>query len=329
MIAMAETKSHEAELSGMTEGVSSASLIAAAFGPGAVRRARPVLGPAYAREPAALQPAPPTEQTRLEDRVEITGATGPPPESNSPAAAYDAYGWPTAIPTDTQDPSSGTRNSAETVFTDEETQQVEDLKQGDSEVRRHEQAHISAGGQYVRGGARLEYETGPDGQRYATAGEVSIDTAEVANDPAATIRKMQAVRRAALAPAEPSATDRRIAAEAQAKANQARRDMQEKTGDEAPGQIDTGTHKLPGDAESGMGPAPRSAEGEPNTASRNEKSAGVKTLIERSTDGPANDREENAASSRVNRDTDVPRIRPPSPRYSSLDGTGGAVDMVA
>lgn len=48
---------------------------------------------------------------------------------------------------------------------------------------------------------------------YAVGGEVKIDTSKE-NDPQATIRKMQKVKRAALAPAQPSATDRNVAAKA-------------------------------------------------------------------------------------------------------------------
>ncbi len=95
----------------------------------------------------------------------------------------------------------------------EEQSRVRELKARDREVRAHEQAHVSAGGQHVRGGAHYSYEVGPDGKRYAVGGEVSIDTSEEGT-PEATIRKAQVVRRAALAPAEPSGSDRAIAAQA-------------------------------------------------------------------------------------------------------------------
>ena len=99
-------------------------------------------------------------------------------------------------------------------LTQEEVQELANLKKRDREVRAHEQAHISAGGQYVRGGARFDYQKGPDGKRYAVGGEVSIDTSKVSGDPEATARKMQAIRRAALAPASPSGQDRSVAAKA-------------------------------------------------------------------------------------------------------------------
>ncbi|MEJ3808365.1 putative metalloprotease CJM1_0395 family protein, partial [Campylobacter jejuni] len=56
---------------------------------------------------------------------------------------------------------------------------------------------------------------------------VSIDTAAVPNDPEATLRKMEIVLRAALAPIEPSPQDLRVAALAQAQAAQARGELAE------------------------------------------------------------------------------------------------------
>ena len=79
----------------------------------------------------------------------------------------------------------------------------------DAEVRRHELAHASAGGAHI-GIAEYKYERGPDGKLYAVGGRVSIDVAP-AGSPAATIRKMDAVIRAAMAPANPSMEDRAAA----------------------------------------------------------------------------------------------------------------------
>jgi hypothetical protein len=88
-----------------------------------------------------------------------------------------------------------------------------ELKTRDGKVRQHERAHIAAGGSCVRGGASYTYRTGPDGKRYVVGGEVSIDTSPE-SEPSETIRKMQTVRRAALAPANPSTQDRAVAAQA-------------------------------------------------------------------------------------------------------------------
>ncbi|MEA3359278.1 MAG: putative metalloprotease CJM1_0395 family protein [Thermodesulfobacteriota bacterium] len=94
-----------------------------------------------------------------------------------------------------------------------EKREVERLKKRDAEVRAHERAHIAAGGPYVSG-AQFEYQRGPDGHNYAVGGDVSIDTSSIKGDPEATIRKMQIVRRAALAPKDPSPQDRAVAARA-------------------------------------------------------------------------------------------------------------------
>ncbi|MEJ2669887.1 MAG: putative metalloprotease CJM1_0395 family protein [Gammaproteobacteria bacterium] len=107
------------------------------------------------------------------------------------------------------------------VVSEAELKQIRELKARDLEVQRHEQAHASAGGAYA-GSPSFEYVTGPDGVRYAVSGEVSIDASAVPNDPEATLEKATAVRQAALAPAEPSAQDRRVAAEASHLAAQAR-----------------------------------------------------------------------------------------------------------
>lgn len=96
-----------------------------------------------------------------------------------------------------------------------ETQKaLEKLKAGDREVRAHEAAHLAAAGGIAVSGASYTYERGPDGQLYAVGGEVNIDTSPVADDPAATIRKAEQIRRAALAPATPSGQDLSVAAAA-------------------------------------------------------------------------------------------------------------------
>jgi len=110
-------------------------------------------------------------------------------------------------------------------LSEDEKKEVQELKKRDAEVRAHEQAHLAAAGSLSQGGASFEYQSGPDGGRYAVGGEVSIDTSKVANDPAATIAKAQRIRRAANAPAEPSSTDRSVAASAAAMEAEARKEL--------------------------------------------------------------------------------------------------------
>lgn len=106
----------------------------------------------------------------------------------------------------------------------QELAELQKLKQRDAEVRSHEQAHLSAAGQYARGGATYTLQKGPDGSSYAVGGEVGIDVSKEAT-PEATIAKMQVIKRAALAPANPSGADKRIAAQATAKASQAKQEL--------------------------------------------------------------------------------------------------------
>ena len=103
-------------------------------------------------------------------------------------------------------------------------QAIEALKQRDQEVRTHEQAHQSAGGQYASSPS-YSTERGPDGESYAVGGEVQIDIS-AESEPAATIRKMQQVRTAALAPAEPSSQDHAVAAKASRLESEARAELQ-------------------------------------------------------------------------------------------------------
>lgn len=116
-------------------------------------------------------------------------------------------------------------------LSEEEQAELQDMKSRDEEVRVHEQAHQSAGGQYASA-PHYEYENGPDGKRYVTDGSVNIDVGEE-SDPQATIAKMQVVKRAALAPAQPSAQDRRVYAEASQKEAEARRELNEQRQEEA------------------------------------------------------------------------------------------------
>jgi len=106
----------------------------------------------------------------------------------------------------------------------EERRQLDKLVATDRKVRAHEMAHVSVGGELVRGGANFDYQTGPDGKRYAVGGEVSIDTSK-GRTPEETIPKAQRIRAAALAPADPSPQDNRVAALASRMEMQARQEL--------------------------------------------------------------------------------------------------------
>lgn len=113
------------------------------------------------------------------------------------------------------------------ALTTEEQQMVQELKQRDMEVKAHEMAHLAVAGQYASGGASYTYQQGPDGRRYAIGGEVPIDLS-AEKTPEETIAKMRTIKRAAMAPAEPSSADRSVAATATALENSARQEVQAK-----------------------------------------------------------------------------------------------------
>ncbi len=101
--------------------------------------------------------------------------------------------------------------------------EITGLAARDREVRAHEQAHAAVGGQYA-GAPSYQYQRGPDGVNYAVSGEVPIDVGREAT-PQQTLLKAQIVRRAALAPAEPSPQDRKVAAQASRLEAEARADL--------------------------------------------------------------------------------------------------------
>lgn len=137
-----------------------------------------------------------------------------------------------SIPSDQEKQSDHSRNSLQGKKVSAEQLSTRDLvlirklKTTDQQVRKHEQAHVSVGGRYITGAAEYSYQIGPDGKKYAVAGEVQIDTSEE-NSPQATLVKAQMVRRAALAPADPSPQDRAVAAAATRMEQQARIEIRE------------------------------------------------------------------------------------------------------
>jgi hypothetical protein len=123
-----------------------------------------------------------------------------------------------------QDQSNENSERSENESKQQDLKLIRSLSQRDREVQAHENAHSAVGGQYA-GSANYTYQRGPDGVNYAVGGEVPIDVGIIQANPQATLEKMQLVQRAALAPAEPSAQDRKVAATAVQQANQARAEI--------------------------------------------------------------------------------------------------------
>ena len=110
-------------------------------------------------------------------------------------------------------------------------EQANELKRIQSQADKvvaHESAHAFVGGALMLGGPVYQYAVAPDGQTYETSGQSRIDMSPVAGNPQATIAKMQQVKRAAMAPLNPSGADRVVAAQADQLENQARKVMKQK-----------------------------------------------------------------------------------------------------
>jgi hypothetical protein len=107
----------------------------------------------------------------------------------------------------------------------EQKKQVEELKQIERKVEAHEQAHKSVGGEFA-GSMSYSYTQGPDGRRYKTGGEVSISIPSD-DDPQKLIAQLMQVKRAALAPSDPSPQDIKVAGMVDGKLQVARAKLRE------------------------------------------------------------------------------------------------------
>lgn len=136
----------------------------------------------------------------------------------------------TAGPGLQQEQQHASQDSAAKQQQQQDLEVISELAARDREVRAHEQAHASIGGSFA-GSPSYTLEQGPNGVSYAVGGEVSISTSGVSGDPEATIRKADTVRRAALAPASPSAQDRSVAAQATQMKVQAQVELAKQTQD--------------------------------------------------------------------------------------------------
>lgn len=92
----------------------------------------------------------------------------------------------------------------------EEQQEISQLKARDAEVRAHEQAHIAAAAGLRTSAPSFNYETGPDGKKYAIGGEVNISFTR-SDDLQEDIQNAETMKAAALAPAQPSGQDMSVA----------------------------------------------------------------------------------------------------------------------
>lgn len=163
-----------------------------------------------------------------------SGSSAQPPHSGDGASSAHVHPSGERIDTVGGTPQASGRSTGASAargqiaegLTAEQLVELDRLKARDTEVRQHEAAHQGAGGAYT-GSASFTFTRGPDGKRYATGGEVSVDTSPIPGKPEDTIAKMRILQQAALAPAEPSSQDRRVAAQAARAMHQAQSELQQ------------------------------------------------------------------------------------------------------
>ncbi|GEM_PF-5370078 len=175
---------------------------------GGIQERKPVIGGAQTRRPVdSLHLSPEARETYA--------ATQTPAEEGAVEETGSRENSDTGSDSTAATKGKSAKNTTGDTFqlSPEAQQKLMELKKRDMEVKTHEAAHAAVGGRYASSPS-VEYEVGPDGKRYAVAGEVRIDTSKVPGDPAATMRKADTIRAAALAPAHPSAQDRMVAAKA-------------------------------------------------------------------------------------------------------------------
>ena len=111
--------------------------------------------------------------------------------------------------------------------------EVSKLKARDTQLRQHEQAHLAASTGGDVSNAAFTYQRGPDGVNYAVAGDVRINIS-AGRTPEDTLARADIIRDVALAPADPSAADRRVATQAQQMAQQASAEILQQRGKQQP-----------------------------------------------------------------------------------------------
>ena len=252
--------------------------------------------PASTPSPSAINPV---------DRVEISDAALQAAESKQVQVTKVTETQTTVKAEECPECAAGICNScgdkstkAKNELSEEEQAQVKELKERDAEVRAHEAAHAATGGSFA-GSPSYEYQVGPDGKRYAVGGEVKIDTAPVEGDPQATIQKLQQVQAAALAPAEPSDQDRKVAQAAaaalrEAQAELAAQSRAERTGEAGEGELVEGAEPFGAALPADVSPA---AENDAE-ASGQDKPSGLDPVSAQRSGEPPRDDDRDSADAR-------------------------------
>lgn len=142
---------------------------------------------------------------------------------------------------------TGDNSNGNNELSDADKTTVQRMKAIENVVIAHEQAHKSAGGS-LAGPASYSYSTGPDGKRYISGGEVSIST-PATDDKERKVKLLDRVKQAALAPAQPSPQDIRVAAGATSEQLQLNAAIQREKGIKAYGGDKKGQGDSPNDSQ--------------------------------------------------------------------------------
>ncbi|MBB4265350.1 putative metalloprotease CJM1_0395 family protein [Roseospira visakhapatnamensis] len=203
--------------------------------------------------------------------IEVDPLTGEPMPADPLSALLsgDQAGGGAGTASDTGDGAGGdggaTAVGSPTDLTPEELAEVRRLQAIDRQVRAHEAAHKAAGAG-VTGPATFTYVTGPDGRQYAVAGEVAITVNASPANPEQAVEQLEQVKRAALAPADPSPADRAAAAAADAALTQAEAEVRVQNRAEARDQAQRRAERQGAEAAAGLTESPPPLFGAPETS---------------------------------------------------------------
>ena len=112
------------------------------------------------------------------------------------------------------------------------------LKDQESSIVSHVQAHLSSGGSLVSSPSYL-YTTSKDGRRFISSGDVSFKAFGMAGDPSLQLYLAKAIQKVALAPRDPTPRDRSISILAQALESFAQKSLKEQDSTRLGTNIDT------------------------------------------------------------------------------------------
>ena len=133
-----------------------------------------------------------------------------------------------------QDLGDGLRS--ETELSAEELQELRAMERRDQQVRTRDMAFIAAAGG-AAGSYSVQYETGPDGRRYAVGADVKLDTSEGAT-PEQTLAKARALRAATMSARGDSTTDASAASKATRMEAEARAEIERERAAEVQAAVD-------------------------------------------------------------------------------------------